>query len=508
MGRWGSPIRKLLLIASEIVARGARLAFCALLFLVLIPSGSVDFATLHMIAIPFCLIAVLANVFGPRSDVRVPYAVGLIVTLVVAGWIVAQSLMFMDNPLANPIWSEAEKFYGAMPKSISVSPGDTLQGLVAATLPFVVFLTALSLMRTEQQVTAMLHAVTLAGLAICILGLIQYFNYPHSLVFGVKQFYIGSLTGVFINRNTAANYIAMVLIFAGGFTFRYLLTGGSRSPWHRGRAPQSSRLPGLFYLAAFCTMFVALMLTQSRAGIASGVVGLAATGALLAFGEAPAGGESMRFSRAARRSLLWRRLLRTFLVIFLVGAGVVIFAGQALQRYQVQSGSELRLCNLPSLLRMTADTWLLGTGFGTFRDVFPAYRDPACGMDGVLVQAHNFYLEGWIGLGIVFPIAAAVVIVGLVWYLVKGFRTRQRYRWVPASGIGVLVLQILHNCVDFSLQNPGVAVVFAALMGGCTAIAIRPSKATSARAAPSLSERSSSTFPPPEPASNLTIAEP
>ena len=120
---------------------------------------------------------------------------------------------------------------------------------------------------------------------------------------------------------------------------------------------------------------------------------------------------------------------------------------------------------------MTKENWVVGTGFGTFRDVFPAYRNPSCGMDGVLDLAHNFYLEGWISLGLPFVILAAIIVVALVYTMVMGIRERRQYRWAPAAGLAILILQIMHNSVDFSIQNPGVAAVFACLTGATVVIA-------------------------------------
>ncbi len=50
--------------------------------------------------------------------------------------------------------------------------------------------------------------------------------------------------------------------------------------------------------------------------------------------------------------------------------------------------------------------------------MFPAYRDPACGISGTWERAHNFYLEALINLGLPFILAAIIVIIGLVGVLI------------------------------------------------------------------------------------------
>ena len=109
---------------------------------------------------------------------------------------------------------------------------------------------------------------------------------------------------------------------------------------------------------------------------------------------------------------------------------------------------------------MVEDNWLLGTGLGTFRDVFPAYRPAHCGIDAVWTRAHNFYMEGWIVSGIIFPILTFIAIIWLYEIFAKGLRTRKLYRWVPAVGIGMLTTVIIHSAIDFSLQIPGFAIHF------------------------------------------------
>ena len=69
-----------------------------------------------------------------------------------------------------------------------------------------------------------------------------------------------------------------------------------------------------------------------------------------------------------------------------------------------------------------------GTGFGTFRDVFPLYRQGECGLYGRLVMAHNSYLDGFLGLGLPFLVFLAAGLAALAVILTIGYRDRRRYR--------------------------------------------------------------------------------
>jgi hypothetical protein len=246
----------------------------------------------------------------------------------------------------------------------------------------------------------------------------------------------------------------------GGFRslLRFLINAPSRTSG-------GDAILGVAYGLASGVALLALMLTQSRAGIASTMAGLVLLTAILAYFGGAGQPRGRRQGFTAARVPTWVKLCRMALALAVIAAVGLLFAGQPLLWARIQASTDLRFCFLPSLIEMARDNWLTGTGFATFPDVFPAYRNPACGMRGVLIMAHNFYLEGWITLGLPFVAAAVATISGLSFYLVGGVRSRRQYRWMPAAGIAALVLQLAHNSVDFSMQNPGVAAVFAALMG-------------------------------------------
>jgi hypothetical protein len=442
--------------------------FALLLMVLVVPNGSVNSVTLHLVSIAIFGLAAIATLApGNNAAIRTPYRLALAIAIMLAMWLVIQATGFDDNPFGNPVWRDAEALAGPMPHFISVAPGDTWQGLIAVLLPFAVFLTTLLLFRSDREARALVTAIVALGAGVSLLGIIQEVFFPDRLLLSEKQFYIGSLTGVFVNRNTAANFIGMTMIVSAGLAFHFTQYAGPASlarflvgaPSATSRGDAAKAV--LFWLCA-ALAFVALMMTKSRAGIASSCIGLALFMAIVSYHGGQRTTATRSFSR--RRTPVLVKTLRAALVVVVViviGAG---FAGQALLRAEIQGTGDLRFCYLPGLLRMTEDNWLVGTGFGTFRDVFPAYRDPSCGLSGTLLQAHNFYLEGWITLGLPFPVLTLIVITGLVIFLARGIRHRRQYRWIPAAGLGVLMLQLLHSGVDFSIQSPGVAAVFSAVM--------------------------------------------
>ncbi|MBB4338799.1 O-antigen ligase [Rhizobium leguminosarum] len=104
--------------------------------------------------------------------------------------------------------------------------------------------------------------------------------------------------------------------------------------------------------------------------------------------------------------------------------------------------------------------------------MFSAYRDPACGIFGIFDRAHNFYLEGFLGLGILFPITAVLTFSVLARVFWRGLAQRRRLRHYVLLGLAATVLVALHAAVDFSLQIPGFAVFYAAFLSAVVAISL------------------------------------
>ena len=117
------------------------------------------------------------------------------------------------------------------------------------------------------------------------------------------------------------------------------------------------------------------------------------------------------------------------------------------------------------VVRAIGDAPLLGTGYGSFRDVFPLYRDATVEGPSIWEKAHSTYLENALELGI--PAAAALcgAVLGCARCCWLGIRRRRRNRIYPAVGVATTALVAAHSTVDFSLQIPAVSVTYAFILG-------------------------------------------
>ncbi|MBX4908515.1 MULTISPECIES: O-antigen ligase family protein [Rhizobium] len=457
------------LINRQVLRETILVAFIGLVILTLIPFGSVTplpfaFAAIGM----FALAIVSILLFAEPIQSRWVFKIALLLLVVLASWAFIQTIELPANWLANPAWGAARDLAGVQYAAISVEPADTLASILRVALPFVTFLTGLILCDTDQRARKVLTSLGLAAGGIAVFGLLQFSMFPTILIVIEKHAYLDSLTAVFVNRNTAATFLGL-----GTLLMLTLVRDNARSysvhpPGEPGR--NLLLLRTWIYILLLCACFTALMLSRSRAGIFATFVA-----ALIYFPWLALNWKSS--SQHLTPVSKWRSVVKFLSAVIFVVLLLSMFAGQAILRAQERRlEDDDRFCILPGIWRAISDHWLTGTGLGTFRTVFSAYRDPACGIFGIFDRAHNFYLEGILGLGIMFPVATFLVFAVLAKVFRRGLSDRRRLRHYVLLGIAGTVLVALHAAVDFSLQIPGFAVFFSAFLSAVVAISLGRSR--------------------------------
>jgi O-antigen ligase len=453
------------LINRQVLREALLFAFIGLVILTLIPFGSVTpfpfaFAAIGM----FTLGAISALLFGEPRQSRWVFSIALLMLVVVTGWTFIQTIELPSNWLANPAWSAARDLAGVEYAAISVEPADTLASILLVGLPFVTFLTGLLLCDTDQRARKVLALLGLSAGIIAVFGLLQFSLFPNILIVVEKHAYLDSLTAVFVNRNTAATFLGLGTLLMLTGVSDIARSYSNHPPGEPGR--NTLLLKSWIYVLLLCACFTALMLSRSRAGIFATFIA-----ALIYFPWLVINWNgSRRYLKPVPR---WHSMLKLLSAIVFVVVLLTVFAGQAILRAQERRlEDDDRFCILPGIWRAISDHWLTGTGLGTFRTVFSAYRDPACGIFGIFDRAHNFYLEGFLGLGILFPITAILAFSVLARVFWHGLAQRRRLRHYVLLGLAATVLVALHAAVDFSLQIPGFAVFFSAFLSAVVAISL------------------------------------
>jgi O-antigen ligase len=361
------------------------------------------------------------------------------------------------------LWRTAAEALGTPPvSSVSIARSQPLFSLGAPLANTLALICSFVVCLERDRARQLLVIIAWSGAAYAIYGIAAYVIDPTFVLWREKTAYRDSLTATFINRNTAATYF-------GSCAILWLLLVCQRL---RQRLP-----PGYIYWRKFLfrllvdtprpfvvpsTMLilcvVATLMTNSRAGI---VLSLAAL--VIAF--------VAYFHRdLPRRGGIPVALAVGSLVALLA---IQVLGGGVSGRFNEQGLSgEGRLETYRSTIAIIKDHPWFGTGLGTFKWIYPAYRSGKISTWGVWTRAHSTPLELASDLGL--PLAGLVV---AVWVALLGLLARAAYRTrhdriVPVAALTVAVLGLTHSTIDFSLQIPGFAIIVFALAGAGLARAL------------------------------------
>ena len=351
--------------------------------------------------------------------------------------------------------------------NLSVQGADTIYATLFFSFPAITFMTGLVLGEKVRNARFIIKFLAIPASLMGIACLAEFLVSSDFVLGQQKLFYKDSFTLTFVNRNNAGTFLGLTsLILVRQFwascrDVPLLNLVRTLFLWQR---PDRSTLIALLYAGLTLLTIIGLFLTKSRGAIGASLVAMF----LLAVW------------------LLWLRLRRQTtgpqLKVKFAGAAVVIaatmsiafiFAGERVMlRADTIGTRDPRFCTLPAIVRMLGDNWQFGTGAGTFVHAFPRYRDPECGISGIWEKAHNSYLEFWIEFGLLAPVLTitCILLAAIVFARHLGSARSSRSYSVLAVCAGLLVA--LHAIVDFSIEIPGIASFFAAIMAACSAIAL------------------------------------
>lgn len=356
----------------------------------------------------------------------------------------------------NPLWAQASKVLGIELKpSVSITRGEPFFALGAPLACVLALICGLVVGTDRASARQVLQVVAWSGAAYALYGILSFLIEPTMLLWREKHAYVGSVTGTFVNRNTAAAYFGSCAVVWLALLLeqirRHLRT--DTIVWKKVPARMLSSTPRvvIIYFSMLFICLMAMFLTGSRAGVVLSLFALIITFTIYFRRDLPP------------RSGVWMALAGGASVALIL---LQFMGGTVSTRFDVQGlADEGRFAVYRSTLRMIADYPWFGTGLGTFGWSFPAYRSSEISMWGVWDIAHSTPLELAAEVGL--PLAGAVFFGWLVMLavLIHGIRTRRRDTIIPLAAFSASVIAILHSCIDFSLQIPGYAIVIFALVG-------------------------------------------
>jgi O-antigen ligase len=372
-------------------------------------------------------------------------------------WILIQNATWTPEWLHHPIWQmSADALDRPVDGSISVNRELTSLALLRLITAASAFWIAVQLCRDASRAGFLLWSVAAISCAYAAYGLFALGLTPGHILWFERSYSHGVVISTFVNPNSFAAYDGMGLVAICGLILRlyrqeFTSVGGSI----QFRIATFIEVTGQKAVALFGGAFVilvALLLSGSRGGTASTVLGLFALTAL-----------TLRL----RKQQFAEQRGATIVVGGLIVAATFLVFGDVVAGKIAQGGfrDESRMAVYSIAIRSIINAPLLGYGYGTFADVFPMFRDQSVSTWGKWSMAHNTYVEVFQGLGLVFGSMLVASVVMLVLRCVKGATTRQMNETLPCVAASVAFLLGVHSLLDFSLQMQAIAITFMALLG-------------------------------------------
>lgn len=289
----------------------------------------------------------------------------------------------------------------------------------------------------------LLQIVAALGVLNAILGLLQILAGPTSALYFYEITNRGSPVGIFANENHAAVFAACSLLVV---TILGLRTREFRvSVWER-----------LIYPVAYFLILLTSLVGGSRAGFAAAIGATSVSIAM--FVISPRLHKSRSARDPVRRWLDKHPRLVLFAPVLIVLLTAVAFL--ALDRTPAfkdilskDSFSDLRWSFWPVIGDMLSTHWVLGSGFGSFEQVYKIYEPSELLMPWYINQAHN----DWAQLIIEGGIIAGLLLVGLLVWVVGAIikvASRSDSKILPLFWVSIFTIVGAASMVDYPLRTP------------------------------------------------------
>jgi O-antigen ligase len=321
--------------------------------------------------------------------------------------------------------------------SVSLTPGSTLLTLVQMLGYGLFFFLLLQVTANAIRRRQLMEVLFIALVAHALYAILALSQMGDTILFFEKWAYLGSATGTFVNRNSFATFLAFGLILGTGLVAEELQIRWGADRTYRDKDPRLPRRSLVLYGIGLTVILAALLATQSRMGIATGIVG-----ALLAL-----------LSSVSVSALSRLRRLALFGVAALGGLAVgAIFGGGVLERLgSVERAADVRWELYQQIAGMIAARPWLGYGGGSFELAYPLFHQLPVSPDLVWGKAHNTYLALWAELGVLAG-SIPIVLLGMLGIRIALGCIGTKHRAAQAVALGALATAALHSLVDFSLE--------------------------------------------------------
>jgi O-antigen ligase len=342
--------------------------------------------------------------------------------------------------------------------AISIDPQRTVRALVYLGLWILWTMTCVSALSRGMSVRELARNVAIVATVVAVVGLAQKAMFNGKVLwFWTPDTYATNSFGPFVNRNHFAGWMMLAVSLTAGLALGYTSRSdlASRRTWRERMlwlgSPAAS--PMLITSAAAVVMACALVWTMSR----SGIIAMACAATV------------MTVAAACRSNGRMQRTLAMGYAVSLIAAVLAWRGTETLFAWYGNTGTwQWRVQLWQDTLPALRDYWITGSGLNTYSSLMLIQR--RSDMTVQPLQAHNDYLQLAVegGLLVCVPVLLVVAVIGR--RLVAALRVPQEPLtwWVRMGSIAAICGMAVQEISEFSLQIPGVAILF----GACLAIAL------------------------------------
>ena len=396
-------------------------------------------AALQLLAIVLLVLASLARPEPPPERAERVLLIGLGAMLVLI------CLQFV--PLPDTLWrslpgrAEAVRPYQAAgidlgQRFVSFIPHDSLKSAIWL-LPAVGVLLAMMYARALFSGRNIAIALVAAMCLSVLVGAMQIASGTDSSLYFYHFTNRGTAVGFFANANHMASLLLVTVPFQAALLRDGLNAEGSRRVAIIGAVSAS-------FAVTICGIFV--------------VGSLAGYGLLL-----PVTLASALIVRSTRRMRLAAAVLLPVMVIAGLGLILATSDGQMMLNQASNLDQESRRLIFSTTWRALKHFWPVGTGLGTFQEVYRSFENPLTIKLAYVNHAHDEYLEILLETGVA---GLVLLLAFLAWWIGRAWRVWREGSLSPFAMAAVIASASLmvHSLVDYPLRTAALSSVFAACL--------------------------------------------
>lgn len=359
---------------------------------------------------------------------------------------------FWENPVRASVVELDDLILGERVwRPISLVPGRTLNAMFGLIIPCVALVIAVRHFSTKYQMLAVIATIVTFD---ALLGICQVIMGRSSALYFYAKTNLGAPVGVFANENHSAVFSAMgVVVFA---KLALLCSRNRRQRW----------LLVCIGLGASLAL-LSILVSGSRSGFALGGFAVVASAVAYFLQLGPARGYTASSSAVTGQRRVQLAIAVLIASAFLLMAVAFVLSDRSPAYAQIfgrDGFTDLRWKLGPVFLRMIADFWLTGSGFGSFEEVYHFYEPTELLLPNYVNQAHNDWAQVAIEGGLA---AVAMLLAFIVWLVRLAVQKMKSGEISSASATlwcAILVVIAAASFVDYPLRTPIFQAVIAWLV--------------------------------------------